>query len=88
MSDRESPETLTVALAQIAPVWLDRERTLDKVLDACREAADGGRPSVVSDPEGAAALAYRTIAIAAGAALAGGRRDYSHAFPEIVVEDS
>ncbi|MEO0617161.1 MAG: iron-sulfur cluster carrier protein ApbC [Pseudomonadota bacterium] len=53
-----------------------------------RKAADSGRPSVVSDPDGAAAHAYRAIAIAAGAALAAGRRDSSHVFPEIVVEDT
>ena len=53
-----------------------------------REAADHGRPSVVSEPDGAAARAYRAIAIAAGAELAAGRRDDSHAFPDIVVEDT
>ncbi|HEX5051068.1 MAG TPA: nitrilase-related carbon-nitrogen hydrolase, partial [Planctomycetota bacterium] len=37
MSDR-----LTVALAQIAPVWLDRDRTLAKVLEHVARAADGG----------------------------------------------
>ena len=30
---------LKVALAQIAPVWLDKKRTLDKVEDAIRDAA-------------------------------------------------
>lgn len=33
---------LTVALAQLAPVWLDREATLAKVLSAMDEAADKG----------------------------------------------
>ncbi|MEL6442979.1 MAG: carbon-nitrogen hydrolase family protein [Bacteroidota bacterium] len=36
------PDTLTVALAQLAPVWLDRDATLAKVLDATAEAADRG----------------------------------------------
>lgn len=30
---------LRVAIAQIAPVWLDREKTIDKVIDAIRRAA-------------------------------------------------
>ncbi|UTW44363.1 carbon-nitrogen hydrolase family protein [bacterium SCSIO 12696] len=33
---------LTVALGQIAPVWLDRDRTIDKILAAISEAADKG----------------------------------------------
>ncbi|MEM9997576.1 MAG: carbon-nitrogen hydrolase family protein [Bacteroidota bacterium] len=36
------PDTLTVALAQLAPVWLDRDATLAKVRDATAEAADRG----------------------------------------------
>lgn len=35
-------DALTVGLAQIAPVWLDRERTLEKVLSAVSQAADQG----------------------------------------------
>ena len=38
---------LTVALAQISPVWLDRERTLEKILAATREAADQSARLVV-----------------------------------------
>lgn len=38
---------LTVALAQIAPVWLDRSRTLDKIIDYLEQAADGGAGLVV-----------------------------------------
>ncbi|MCW8809146.1 MAG: carbon-nitrogen hydrolase family protein [Rhodanobacter sp.] len=34
--------TTTIALAQIAPVWLDREATLAKVVDRIREAATAG----------------------------------------------
>lgn len=37
-----SADQLTVALAQIAPVWLNREATLDKVAAAIREAATAG----------------------------------------------
>ena len=33
------PDTLTVALAQIAPVWLDKQATLKKIAGAIREAA-------------------------------------------------
>ena len=35
-------DTLTVALAQIAPIWLDRDRTLQKVLEWSGRAADRG----------------------------------------------
>ena len=35
-------DTLTVGIAQIAPVWLDRERTLAKVIEATEDAARQG----------------------------------------------
>lgn len=35
-------DSITVGLAQIAPVWLDRSRTLDKVIDWVEQAADEG----------------------------------------------
>ena len=35
-------ETLTVGLAQIAPVWLDRAGTLAKILEQVRAAQDAG----------------------------------------------
>ena len=38
---------LTIALAQLAPVWLNREHTLDKVLDATTQAADRDAQLVV-----------------------------------------
>ncbi|MES2938852.1 MAG: carbon-nitrogen hydrolase family protein [Pseudomonadota bacterium] len=37
-----SSDTLTVGLAQIAPVWLDRERTLNKIVDWVDRAAARG----------------------------------------------
>ncbi|WNJ18614.1 carbon-nitrogen hydrolase family protein [Pontibacter sp. G13] len=36
------PQSLTVALAQIAPIWLDRERTLDKMIHQTGKAAQQG----------------------------------------------
>ena len=33
------PDTLTIALAQLAPVWLDKKATLTKIEAAIREAA-------------------------------------------------
>jgi ATP-binding protein involved in chromosome partitioning len=53
-----------------------------------REHADSGRPSVVADPDGAAASAYRETALRVGAALAKRDRDYSSKFPNIVVENT
>ena len=35
-------DTLTVALAQIAPVWLDRDQTIDKVVEWATRAAEAG----------------------------------------------
>lgn len=46
-----SADALTVALAQIAPVWLDREATLEKVMSAVSKAADEGA-SLVAFGEG------------------------------------
>ncbi len=52
-----------------------------------REQTDGGRPTVVADPDGAAAVAYRRTARRMAARLAMQARDYSSRFPKIVVED-
>ena len=57
-------------------------------LDAgIRETTDAGRPSVVADPGGPAAAAFVRAARRTTAALAGQGKDYSAAFPKIVVED-
>lgn len=57
-------------------------------LDAgIRETTDAGRPSVVADPGGPAAAAFVRAARRTTAALAGQGKDYSAAFPRIVVED-
>lgn len=42
MERKQNSDLLTVGLAQISPVWLNRERTLEKVLDKVREAAEQG----------------------------------------------
>ncbi len=58
-------------------------------LDAgIRETTDAGRPTVVADPGGPAAAAFFRAARRTTAALAGQGRDYSAAFPKIVVEES
>jgi ATP-binding protein involved in chromosome partitioning len=53
-----------------------------------REDADGGRPSVVADPDGAVAKIYRDIARRVAAALALRGRDYTHKFPNIVIQNT
>ena len=53
-----------------------------------REDADGGRPSVVADPDGAVAKIYRDIARRVAAALALRARDYTRKFPNIVVQNT
>jgi ATP-binding protein involved in chromosome partitioning len=53
-----------------------------------REQADGGRPTVVAEPDGARARGYIEAARHAAAALARRARDRSALFPKIVVEDT
>ncbi len=53
-----------------------------------REQADNGIPTVVAEPDGPVAAAYRDIARRMTARLAVTARDYSRLFPDIVVEDS
>src|SRR6202161_3221352 len=55
---------------------------------AIREQADGGRPTVVAQPDSARAQAYIEASRHAAAALALRARDRSALFPKIVVEDS
>ncbi|MGA8261748.1 MAG: iron-sulfur cluster carrier protein ApbC [Arenicellales bacterium] len=50
--------------------------------------ADGGKPSVVSDPDGRVAERYKAIARRVAAAIASRKKDYSAKFPSIVVENS
>jgi len=52
-----------------------------------REGADSGHPTVVSDPDGDIALSYRTIARRIAAHLAKQGKDYSGAFPNIVIKN-
>lgn len=53
-----------------------------------REASDGGKPTVVSDPDGAIAKAYQTIALNTVGRLSVKKKDFSTMFPNIVVENS
>lgn len=53
-----------------------------------REQTDGGRPTVIAEPQAAPAEAYRATARMMAARLALQGRDYSSKFPKIVVEDS
>jgi ATP-binding protein involved in chromosome partitioning len=53
-----------------------------------REQADGGTPSVIAEPDGAPAEAYRQTARRMAARLALQGRDYSAKFPKIVVEET
>jgi ATP-binding protein involved in chromosome partitioning len=57
---------------------------LDK---AIREQTDDGRPTVMADPDGAVAAAYRDIALRGAGALAASGKDYSRLFPTITVEE-
>jgi ATP-binding protein involved in chromosome partitioning len=52
-----------------------------------REDADGGQPTVVSDPDGDIGMAYRTIARRLAARLAKQGKDYTSAFPNIVIKN-
>jgi len=52
---------------------------------AIREAADGGRPTVVNDPDGEAATLYKRVARAVAVKIAGQAKDYSAKFPTISI---
>jgi len=52
-----------------------------------REDADTGHPTVVADPDGSIAMAYRGIARRIAAGLAKQGKDYSSAFPNIVIKN-
>lgn len=52
-----------------------------------REDADSGQPSVIKDPDSDISMAYRTIARRIAANLARQGKDYSSAFPEIVIKN-
>lgn len=53
-----------------------------------RQEADEGRPTVITDPDGAIAAAYRNIARHAAAKLALKAKSYSQLFPNIVIQNS
>jgi len=53
-----------------------------------REETDGGRPTVVADPDGTAGRRFRAVALRAAGELAASGKDYSRLFPKITVEDS
>jgi len=53
-----------------------------------REQADSGRPSVVADPDGAAAVAYKAIARKVAIFVAQKAEDFSAKFPNIVVQNT
>ncbi|HZP94213.1 MAG TPA: iron-sulfur cluster carrier protein ApbC [Burkholderiales bacterium] len=53
-----------------------------------REQADSGRPTVVADPDGRSAQIYREIARKVAAKISALARDYSAAFPKIVIQNT
>ena len=53
-----------------------------------REQADSGRPSVVADPDGAVAHAYKAIARKVAIFVAQKAADFSAKFPSIVVQNT
>lgn len=74
---RKMAEQYTIEL--LGDVPLDR---------SIRENADGGRPSVVADPDGVIAQNYRQIARNAAARLAQRKKDFSAKFPNIVIQQN
>ncbi len=53
-----------------------------------REMADGGKPTVVSDPDGAIAKIYKDIARKVAAKIAKQSQDRSAVFPKIVIQNT
>jgi ATP-binding protein involved in chromosome partitioning len=56
--------------------------------EAIRSQADSGRPTVVSDPDGAVAEIYRRIARRCAVKIADMQRDMTSKFPNIVVQNT
>jgi ATP-binding protein involved in chromosome partitioning len=55
---------------------------------AIRENADGGKPTVVADPDSREAEIYREIARKMAAKLALKAKDFSSKFPNIVIQNT
>jgi ATP-binding protein involved in chromosome partitioning len=55
---------------------------------AIRQQADSGRPSVIANPDGAAANAYKAIARKVAIFVAQKAEDFSAKFPNIVVQNT
>jgi ATP-binding protein involved in chromosome partitioning len=53
-----------------------------------REQADSGKPTVVSDPDGAPARIYREIARKVAARIAQQSEDRTGLFPKIVIQNT
>ena len=53
-----------------------------------RQDADDGKPTVIGDPESLVAQRYTDIALRVAAKLSVKKKDFSAAFPNIVVENS
>lgn len=53
-----------------------------------RESMDAGKPTVVADPDGKVSAAYKEIARKASAKLANRKKDFSAAFPNIVIQQN
>ena len=53
-----------------------------------RENVDGGKPTVVADPDGMIARNYKKIARNAAAKLAMRKKDFSSKFPNIVIQQN
>jgi ATP-binding protein involved in chromosome partitioning len=53
-----------------------------------REETDGGRPTVIAEPDSRIAGLYREIARRASARLSLQARNYSHKFPSIVIQNT
>lgn len=53
-----------------------------------REEADSGHPTVAADPDGKIAMLYREVALRTAAKLALTARNFSHKFPNIVIQNS
>ena len=53
-----------------------------------RADVDGGKPTVVADPDGAIADIYRQVSRRVGGKLAVRKRNYSDVFPSIVIENN
>ena len=73
----------------IARVYPNGQKDVNKkMFKHIREQADSGRPTVIADPDGPIAQAYKAIARKVAVSVAQKAADFSARFPNIVIQNT